>query len=113
MPTSGSRFSRRSRGNRVRTAVPGSPAAAAQQAFQYLGSIDQPRQIGVVTAGGRTLYDFRTGRVMMAGGSWERTSGLAAGEAAQFFTVVYGWESLLLPSTWSRQADGEAPVKVR
>ena len=72
------------------TAVPG------KRVFQYLGRIDRPRQIAFSTNGSRTIYDFRTHRIQIAGGSWQRPTALTEGDAAAFRELVQTWERMIL-----------------
>ncbi|MEO7273380.1 MAG: hypothetical protein ABI211_15385, partial [Vicinamibacterales bacterium] len=71
---------------------------AAAPVFQYLGSVDRPREIGrLEPRGGRTLYDFRADRVQAAGDpAWQRPDQLSARPAASFLALVRNWEAMML-----------------
>lgn len=71
---------------------------ATTPVFQYLGSVDQPREIGrLELQGGRTLYDFRADRAQAAGESaWIRPDQLTERPSASFLALVRNWEAMML-----------------
>jgi arylsulfatase A-like enzyme len=64
--------------------------------FQYLGTIDRPRQIAFLRAEGRTIYDFRTRRVSIRAGGWRRPEDLDPAARRQFEALVQFWERMML-----------------
>jgi hypothetical protein len=72
--------------------------AATAPVFQYLGSVDTPREIGrLEPQGGRTLYDFRADRVQQAGDTaWTRPDQLTEPRSASFLALVRNWEAMML-----------------
>jgi hypothetical protein len=64
--------------------------------FQYLGTLDRPRQIALTSKHGRTMYDFRTGLVHVGTGDWQRVDGLSSAESHAFLQLVHFWESMML-----------------
>lgn len=81
--------------------------AATRPLFQYLGSLDQPRQIGVVDQDGRTLYDFRDGRFKRPNGDWEAANRLEPSSRSLLLSLVWRWESMLLARSHKAQASAE------
>jgi arylsulfatase A-like enzyme len=77
-------------------AVPRVTKPEGRRIFQYLGTIDRPREIAFLTAAGRTIYDFRTRRVSIGSGGWRRPEELAPAEHRQFKALVQFWERLRL-----------------
>ena len=71
---------------------------ATSPVFQYLGSIDRPREIGSLAPdGGRTLYDFRADRVQDAGQpAWVKPDRLTSRASAPFLALVRNWEAMML-----------------
>ena len=60
---------------RVPAAAPSTPRLQqenSREVFQYLGNLNRPRQIGSLRESLRTIYDFRSRRVWVAGGEWRR-----------------------------------------
>jgi hypothetical protein len=86
-------------------ALPRVVRAGDREVFQYLGRLHRPRQIAFLRTGGRTMYDFRTGRVQLAGGTWQAPGDLAGEARAEFLRLVHHWERLLL----MRRAPAAAP----
>ena len=66
-----------------------------RRVFQYLGTINRPRQIGVRDRN-RLTYDFRTARVQIDDGAWMRPAELAPGHRADFARLVRDWERMML-----------------
>ena len=66
--------------------------------FQYLGSVDRPREIGQLEPDGRrTLYDFRDDRVQPAGEHvWLRPDRLTEPASGAFLALVRNWEAMML-----------------
>jgi hypothetical protein len=74
--------------------------------FQYLGTIDRPRQIAFVTrAARRVVVDLRQGRARVGEGAWTALSRLRGAERTEVEQLVHYWERLRLPAT-----AGSAPV---
>jgi hypothetical protein len=73
------------------------PATTAT--FQYLGSIDRPREIGVLDGIGRTVYDFRNDRVQLPGAGWQRPDRLSEAGSASFLALVRRWERMMVART--------------
>jgi hypothetical protein len=67
-----------------------------KKVFQYLGNIERPRQIAFAAPGGRTLYDFRIGKVRIAERAWQRPGDLDAESARQFLELLHFWERVVL-----------------
>jgi hypothetical protein len=64
--------------------------------FQYLGSVDRPRQIAFTRAAGRLVYDFRNRRVLLPDGTSATPASLSGEAAAQFLRLVHFWERMML-----------------
>jgi arylsulfatase A-like enzyme len=65
--------------------------------FQYLGSVDRPREIGALDGSGRLAYDFRSDRVQAPGRTdWQRRDSLSETDAASFLTLVRRWEAMMV-----------------
>jgi arylsulfatase A-like enzyme len=65
--------------------------------FQYLGNIDRPRQIGLVTGSGQLVYDFRQQRVRTTRTeAWRRIEDLTSDEHARFQQLLWSWERMML-----------------
>jgi hypothetical protein len=73
----------------------------SKRVFQYLGNLQRPRQIAFATTAGRTIYDFSTGRFLMAGAEWRRPRDLDPAASLEFLALVHYWESLILARTAS------------
>ena len=69
---------------------------SSARVFQYLGNVRRPAQIALLDETGRVGYDFRQGRVLLAGTSdWSRPR-LAGGSAhSSYLDLVRRWERLL------------------
>lgn len=87
---------------------PSSEARGGDPLFQYLGKLHRPKQIAFVLDEGRFVYDFRSSRVGLPGGSWVAEGELAPGERRRFLELVHYWERLRLA-----QAAHEAQVAPR
>ena len=79
-----------------RTDRPSVGTRAGKDVFQYLGTLSRPRQIGLVTAEGRTIFDFRTNRVRLGEGPWQRPDALDEAGAARFVGLVRMWERMMV-----------------
>lgn len=77
-------------------AVPRMRDAPDKEVFQYLGSLNRPRQIAFLKNDGRTLYDFRTGRAKLRGGEWLRPVDLPAPDREEFLRLIHEWERMML-----------------
>lgn len=90
----------------TRPPTPVVEADEGRPVFQYLGTIDRPRQIAFTTRAGRTIYDFRDGRFVTAAseGRWRRTEELNDHDRRQFLELLWTWERLALrrASGWTR-----------
>lgn len=63
--------------------------------FQYLGTIDRPRQIAFATATARQVFDFRTRRYQDDTGEWTRPEALDEAAREQFLELVRFWERMI------------------
>jgi len=64
--------------------------------FQYLGRLRRPRQIALSGMSGRTIYDFRTGRVRFPSGRWKLPQELAEADFEAFLGLVHLWERMVI-----------------
>ena len=64
--------------------------------FQYLGRLDKPGQIGLISAGSRITYDFRTGRVCVADQPCSGVSQLSESQQHQYLELVRRWEAMIV-----------------
>jgi hypothetical protein len=67
--------------------------------FQYLGTIDRPRQIAFATLTDRVVFDFRTNKGRIAGGSWVRINNLPAPDRDRVVELIRYWERMKLART--------------
>jgi hypothetical protein len=67
-----------------------------REVFQYLGTLDRPRQIAFLRMAGRTVYDFRSERVQVNGGSWVHPRNLTDAERPEFLRLIREWERMVL-----------------
>lgn len=70
--------------------------------FQYLGTLQRPRQVAFVSGVGRIAFDFRDGRVSLPDGRTPRPADLDAAHAERFIALVRFWERMRL----AREAGG-------
>jgi len=71
--------------------------ASERDLFQYLGTLRRPREIALLrAAGGRTIYDFRTGRAQVNGGAWQRLSDLGDTDRSALFGLIQYWERMIV-----------------
>lgn len=68
----------------------------SKQVFQYVGSLDVPRQIALRGAHGRVTYSFVDRRARFDEGPWRRVDSLAPDEQRQLLRVVHTWERMRL-----------------
>jgi hypothetical protein len=64
--------------------------------FQYLGTIDRPRQIAFATLADRVLYDFRSTKGRVAGGAWLPIDRLSPPDRARVVNLIRYWERVKL-----------------
>jgi arylsulfatase A-like enzyme len=77
----------------------------AQRVFQYLGTLQQPNQIGWLTHSGRFIYDFKVDRVFVWG-AWVKRSGLAGEPLRMFEDLVHEWESMRIAMAEASDGSG-------
>ncbi len=89
---------------RLRTTLASPAVAGARPAltldtekrvFQYLGTIQRPRQIGFVTARGRTIYDLANHRAQVRDGEWRNPAAMTGQDDRELRELVHYWERLL------------------
>ena len=68
----------------------------ARSVFQYLGRFGRPSQIALSGMSGRTIYDFRTGRVRFPGGGRRLPEELAEADFEAFLALVHLWERMVV-----------------
>ncbi len=71
--------------------------------FQYLGNIDRPRQIALVTLTDRLLFDFRTGKARVGNGVWLRPEHMAGVDRERVIHLVHTWERMKLARAGARR----------
>jgi hypothetical protein len=86
--------------------VPRLQKVEGRTVFQYLGTLDRPRQIAFLGDAGRTIYDFRNGRVQIGKGPWRRTGDLSGTDRDAFLRLIQTWERMVLARR-TRQADDQ------
>ena len=64
--------------------------------FQYLGTVNRPRQIAFRTRADMIIYDFRSRRFQARGRGWVPERELAGDERSKFLDLVRYWERMLL-----------------
>lgn len=74
-----------------------------REVFQYLGTLDRPRQIAFLRNGHRTVYDFRSRRTQTRDGSWLRPDELTHPDRTEFLRLIRAWERMTL----ARRARGQ------
>jgi len=67
-----------------------------QDVFQYLGTLERPRQIAFMGARGQRIYDFREERARIGHSTWKALADLTADESAAIVELVRFWERLRL-----------------
>jgi hypothetical protein len=70
--------------------------AANREVFQYLGTLDRPRQIAFLRATGRTTYDFRNNRLQVGDGPWQDPGAASGAVRDEFQRLVHEWERIAL-----------------
>jgi hypothetical protein len=68
----------------------------SRRIFQYLGTLDQPMQIGFTFVDGQLVYDFRSGRALLDGKRWVRPADLTENDAVTFRSLIHLWEAMKL-----------------
>jgi hypothetical protein len=71
-------------------------ACPGRTVFQYLGTLNRPRQIAFTGASGRLIYDVREDRVQVNGGAWVDVAALDPAVRAEWLALVRHWERLRL-----------------
>jgi len=79
-------------------------ACPGRSVFQYLGTVDRPRQIAFVSAQRRLIYDFRDDRVQVNQGRWQPTRDLDAPLRREWLDLVHHWERLRLPGATAQES---------
>jgi hypothetical protein len=64
--------------------------------FQYLGTLNRPRQIAFTGMSTRLTYDVRARRVQVNDGPWTEVEALDEANRAQWLALVHHWERLRL-----------------
>jgi hypothetical protein len=76
------------------------PAALAgagdDEVFQYLGTLERPRQIALTGSNGQRIYDFREERARIGSSDWKPLNRLTPRESAEVVELVRFWERLRL-----------------
>lgn len=72
---------------------------AGKEVFQYLGTIDRPREIALTSVSSRTTFDMRSRRARLGHGDWRPLSGLSEADRSRVLEVVHFWERLRLAQT--------------
>lgn len=93
---------------RVPADVPSTPrlqSTEGRRVFQYLGTINRPRQIAFLRRDGRTVYDFRSQRVQIRGGAWTAPEDLDGPDRAEFLALVRAWEGMIQARKSSDQGE--------
>jgi arylsulfatase A-like enzyme len=78
---------------------------AGKAIVQYLGNLHRPRQFGLATAGSRTIYDFRTDRLLIGDAAPRRPSDLQGDDREEFVRVVHLWERMMLARRMAARAN--------
>lgn len=68
----------------------------ARAVFQYLGTFDRPRQIGLTTMSGRVVYDFRSRCVSVDAGSCGAADRAAGATRSALQGLARTWERMML-----------------
>ena len=72
---------------------------AGKRVFQYLGTIDRPREIALTSVSSRTTFDLRSRRARFDRGDWHPLSDLSEADRSRVLEVVHFWERLRLAQT--------------
>jgi hypothetical protein len=70
-----------------------------QGVFQYLGTLERPRQIAVMGTRGQRIYDFREERARIGDSRWKRLPELTPDESTAIVELVRVWERLRLAAS--------------
>ncbi|MCK5505801.1 MAG: sulfatase-like hydrolase/transferase, partial [Thermodesulfovibrionia bacterium] len=70
--------------------------------FQYLGNIKRPSQIAFRHNRGRTIYDFRMGRIQTGDGLWKLPGELTVQEYSDYRNLVNSWERMIISRNRNR-----------
>ena len=71
--------------------------------FQYLGSLERPRQIALTGLRAQTIYDFRENRARVGDSPWKSPSALTSSESVAYLELVQFWERLRLAQVRSEE----------
>jgi arylsulfatase A-like enzyme len=71
-------------------------ACDGHQVFQYLGTLERPRQIAWTSATRRVIYDFREQRARVGDGAWQPIAHLEGRQRDDVIALVRYWERLRL-----------------
>jgi glucan phosphoethanolaminetransferase (alkaline phosphatase superfamily) len=71
-------------------------ANAEKAVFQYLGTIERPRQIALKSASSMLVYDFRSGSARFGDGAWTRPASLPPDQADRVAELVHRWERMIV-----------------
>lgn len=74
----------------------------SHRVFQYLGTLDRPRQIAFTGTDGRVTWDFRRYRARFDDGAWVRDAELASNDREMVHALVHYWERLRLAQRGTR-----------
>lgn len=85
-------------------AAPRVSQSGGRPVFQYLGTVNRPRQIAFRTGVGGIAYDFRSRKVQVRSGAWLPLSDVSGEERERFHDLVHYWERMMLARA-SRMAD--------
>jgi hypothetical protein len=69
---------------------------ADKTVFQYLGTLERPRQVGLRGVETHLVYDFRSNQVRSAGALWERAENARADVAERMTALIQLWERMVL-----------------
>jgi hypothetical protein len=69
---------------------------AGGEVFQYLGTINRPRQIALRDSAGLVVYDFRTRQLQIRGGQWQAAERATGSDHADLVRLVEYWERMML-----------------
>ena len=64
--------------------------------FQYLGTIDRPRQVALRSAHTQLVYDFRSRQVESGDAVWRDPAVIPGNVAERFTTVIHLWERMMV-----------------
>ena len=64
--------------------------------FQYLGTIERPRQIALKNASSMLVYDFRSDTARVGDGPWTRPPSLPPDQAERVTALLHLWERMIV-----------------